>query len=90
MRLLTIPRKRATPRPAPLRRSDQAGSIQRYYPSSSCIAAIVYDGESETAWVSFRDGASVELDGLSELEVYRWVNSASPGAYWNRYLRGRY
>jgi hypothetical protein len=66
-------------------------TITRHFPASDCIAAVIHDNEEDVAWVTFaRDGTTVELDGISEIEVERWMSSSSVGRYWNSYLRGRY
>jgi hypothetical protein len=86
-RLITLPRRR---KPVARRDSANGSPLQRYYPSSDAIASVIFDAASETAWVSFVSGGTVELNGLSEIEFARWQAAASPGAYWNHYLRGRY
>jgi hypothetical protein len=68
----------------------RADAIERHYPASSAIAALVYDEASKTCWVTFTDGASVELSDFPAIEFERWQEAASPGAYWNYHLRGRY
>jgi hypothetical protein len=87
MRLLTIPKRSRVP----LRRSDQSyGAIQRHYVASSAISPLIYDPDTETCWVHFTDGASVELSSLPGIELERWLAAKSIGAYWNNVVRGRY
>ena len=58
--------------------------------ASSAIAALEYDSETETVAVTFTRGQRYLIDGMPELEVYRWANSSSPGSYWNSYVKGMY
>jgi len=50
----------------------RADAIERHYPASSAIAALTYDDESKTCWVTFTDGASVELSDFPAIEFERW------------------
>jgi hypothetical protein len=86
-RLLTLPPRRRKPKPA---RRARADALHRDYPKSSCIAALVYDDETRSCYVTFRDGTNIELSDFEQIEFERWASAASPGGYWNRYLRGRY
>jgi hypothetical protein len=87
LRLITLSRRR---RPV-VRRGDANGaSVQRHYVASEAISLLTYDAETETLWISFTDGATVELDGFPEIELERWLAAKSIGSYWNAYLRGRY
>jgi hypothetical protein len=65
--------------------------LHRHYPASDCIAALIYDDEQQTCWVTFRrDGMTVELSGFPEIELERWLASGSVGQYWNYAVKGRY
>ena len=75
-------------KPKPVTR--RADAIERSYPASSAIAALIYDDETATCWVMFRDGANIEIANFPQIEFERWQAAASPGAYWNHHLRGRY
>jgi hypothetical protein len=56
--------------------------------SSSAIRAVGYDGDTLT--VEFHNGDVYDHPGVPE-SVYRGLMSApSMGAYYNRYIRGRY
>lgn len=61
-----------------------------YTPASTCIAAVEYDEETETAQVTMVKGGSYTLQGISAIEIERWMNSESVGAYWNANVRGNY
>jgi hypothetical protein len=55
---------------------------------SSAIAAVGYDGYTLT--VEFRTGRTYDHPGVP-YSVYReLMNASSMGAYYNRYIRGRY
>jgi len=58
--------------------------------SSSALARIDYDDETEECFITFQDGRSYTLQGIPQIEVERWANAASIGGYWNANLRGRY
>src|SRR5262245_12882374 len=58
--------------------------------SSSAMARIDYDAETEECFITFQDGRSYTLVGIPQIEVERWANSGSLGGYWNANLRGRY
>lgn len=67
----------------------QQGRIN-YPVQSSAIVRLEYDVESQTAYVTFKDGRGYEIQGIPQIEMERWVNSGSVGGYWNNFLRGRY
>ena len=58
--------------------------------SSSAITYLAYDAEAREAQITFKDGRSYILKGIDEIEVNRMANAASPGAYFNFYVRGNY
>jgi hypothetical protein len=85
-RLITLPRRRK-----PVVRRDANGApVQRHYVTSEAISLLAYDAETETCWVSFTDGSTVELGDFPEIELERWLAAGSPGKYWNYHVRGRY
>jgi hypothetical protein len=56
--------------------------------SSSAIRAVGYDGY--TLSVEFHESGTYDHPGVPE-SVYRaLMNASSKGAYYNRYIRGRY
>jgi KTSC domain len=65
-------------------------ALTNYPVSSSAIARVDYDEETQECFVTFTDGRSYTLIGVPQIEVERWVNSGSAGAYWNANMRGRY
>jgi hypothetical protein len=71
-------------------RSDQAGAVQRHYVVSEAISVFVYDADTETCWVTFTDGTTIELGDFPEIELARWLDAASIGGYFNANVRGRY
>jgi hypothetical protein len=85
-RLIRLSQRRK-PKPA---RSARADALHRDYLKSSAIAALVYDDETRSCYVTFRDGTSIELSDFPQIEFERWQAAASPGKYWNYHVRGRY
>jgi hypothetical protein len=65
-------------------------ALVNYQQSSSAIAVIGYDDETEEVFVTFTDGKQYTLQGVPPLELFRWLNADSVGTYWNLYMRGRY
>ena len=65
-------------------------ALVNYTVASSAIAAIGYDDETEEVHVTFTDGRSYTLQGMPAIEVFRWLDADSKGAYWNAFVRGRY
>ena len=87
MRLLTIPKRSR----AALRRvTNHMARSSATMLASSAISALIYDPDTESCWVHFADGASVELNGFPEIELERWLAAGSIGAYWDNVVRGRY
>ena len=65
-------------------------TVTNYTFASSAIAAIAYDDEENTLYLTFTDGRSYVLEDFPEIELERWMGSASMGGYWNAFLRGNY
>lgn len=61
-----------------------------HYPSSSCIAAMVYDRESERLFLQFTGGNGGVYSGVPEDVVERLWRSGSKGKTYNREIKGRY
>jgi hypothetical protein len=59
-------------------------------PSSTALASIVYDDESNECFITFTDGRSYTLENFPEIELDRWLGAQSVGAYWNANIKGRY
>jgi hypothetical protein len=58
---------------------------------SSCFASIEYDSSNKQLAMTFqKDGSRYIIDGIEEIEVDRWINSGSPGGYFNTFIRGSY
>jgi len=56
--------------------------------NSSAIRSVGYDGS--TLAIIFHSGRRYDLPGVPESVFHEFINSHSLGAYFNRYLRGRY
>jgi hypothetical protein len=57
---------------------------------SSCFASIRYNATSKSLQMTFAKGGSYIIEGIEAIEVDRWVNSGSPGGYFNSFVRGAY
>lgn len=58
---------------------------------SSCFSSIEYNATTKQLSMTFaKDGRRYLIDGIEEIEVHRWVNSGSPGGYFNTFVRGSY
>jgi hypothetical protein len=57
---------------------------------SSCFAAILYDASTDRLQMVFNKGGSYIIEGIPNIEVERWINSGSPGGYFNSFVRGQY
>jgi hypothetical protein len=71
-----------------------AGQIKErgeaYIPlDSSAISALQYRGD-RTLTIVFTDGRRYLIDNFPALELERWINAGSAGAYFNAYVRGKY
>lgn len=55
---------------------------------SSSIAAIGYEGAS--LFVTFRKGGTYRYDGVPDATFRAFMASASKGAYYDSFIRGRY
>jgi hypothetical protein len=59
--------------------------------SSNAIARLDYDRDTQEMHVTFaRDGSSYTISGITEIEAHRWASAASPGKYFNDFIRGKY
>jgi hypothetical protein len=58
--------------------------------NSSALASAEYDPWTHTLWITFRSGRTYTLHGVPEHHYRGLLHAASPGAYFNRHLRGRY
>ena len=61
-----------------------------YTISSSAIVRLDYDEDSQTMWITFKDGRGYGVPGVPEIEVSRLADSDSPGSYWNLNMKGKY
>jgi hypothetical protein len=58
--------------------------------NSATISWIDYDPYVRILQVTFRSGRTYTLRGVPEYHYSGLLNAASPGAYFNENLRGRY
>ena len=58
--------------------------------SSSNIAAVGYDKESQTLGIEFRSGGTYEYFDVPESVYESFIQSASLGKFFQTELRGRY
>lgn len=76
--------------------SDDAGeengdpTVVNYSPTSSCIARLTYHRDTNDLFVTFTDGRNYVIPEFPEIELERWVGSASVGGYFNAFVRGNY
>jgi hypothetical protein len=65
---------------------------QTWSPTSSAIARVEYNSAEQTCYVTFtkHPAGPYTLENFPEIEFERWREAASPGGYWNAFLRGRY
>jgi hypothetical protein len=63
---------------------------QSYPPNSSAFNAIVYDDETESLDVEFKDGQTYHWDGFPPDVFAQWMTSGSRGAFFNLNIRGQY
>jgi KTSC domain len=58
--------------------------------ASTAIANLSYDDEEETLYITFTDGSRYTIENFPEIELERWLGSASIGGYFNSFVRGNY
>ncbi|GAA0410465.1 KTSC domain-containing protein [Cocleimonas flava] len=58
--------------------------------SSSNIAAVGYDPDTENAYVEFLDGSTYAYKGVPEYEFNNLLTAASVGSYLNRSFKNVY
>lgn len=74
---------------------DEEGSngdpnVVSYSPASTCIANLTYHRDTEELFMTFVSGGQYVIEGFPEIELERWVNSASVGGYFNAFVKGNY
>ena len=58
---------------------------------SSAFSSIEYNEDTKQAAITFaKDGKRYIIEGIEAIEVQRWVDSGSPGGYFNSFVRGAY
>jgi hypothetical protein len=69
---------------------ENVGGFENLGVVSSCFAALAYNAATRQLQMTFAKGGSYIIDGIEEIEVHRWINSGSPGGYFNSFVRGTY
>ena len=57
---------------------------------SSCFSSLAYNSTTQQLQMTFAKGGSYIIEGIEAIEVDRWINSGSPGGYFNSFVRGAY
>ena len=57
---------------------------------SSAIAALEWNDLDESLFVSFHKGGTYVLRGVPREEAEKFAGAASPGTYWNVFMKGKY
>ena len=57
---------------------------------SSCFSLLAYNSATKQLQMTFAKGGSYIIEGIEAIEVDRWINSGSPGGYFNSFVRGAY
>lgn len=71
--------------------SGEAPGFKSLPIESSCFAYMAYNSSTEQLQMTFaKDGRSYIIEGIPAIEVDRWINSGSPGGYFNSFVRGVY
>lgn len=65
-------------------------NVVSYSPASTCIANLTYHRDTEELFMTFVSGGRYVIEGFPEIELDRWVNSASVGGYFNAFVKGNY
>lgn len=58
--------------------------------ASSAIANLTYHRDTHDLFMTFTDGSKYVIAEFPEIELERWVGSASIGGYFNAFVRGNY
>lgn len=73
---------------------DTEGGEEAGYKSlpveSTCFAYMAYNKSTQSLQITFQKGGSYVIEGIDPIEVDRWINSGSPGGYFNSFVRGAY
>ena len=68
----------------------EEGGFKNLGVESSCFAALLYNSSTQQLQMVFAKGGSYIIEGIEAIEVDRWINSGSPGGYFNSFVRGAY
>lgn len=70
---------------------EEAGpNITSHNTASTAIANLTYDHDENTLFITFTDGRRYVVAEFPEIELDRWLGSASIGGYFNAFVRGNY
>jgi hypothetical protein len=58
--------------------------------NSSALLAVDYDAWSKILTIQFTSGGLYTFNGVPEWVFHGLISAASPGRYYNHYIRGRY
>jgi hypothetical protein len=59
--------------------------------NSSCFSSMAYNNSTNELQMTFaKDGRSYTIPGIPISEIDKWVNSGSPGGYFNSFVRGNF
>ena len=58
--------------------------------ASTAIVNLTYDDETGELFMTFKDGRGYVIANFPEIELERWLGSASIGGYFNAFVRGNY
>ena len=73
-------------------RGDRANNAMKtsHNTASTAIVNLTYDDETEELFMTFKDGRNYVIANFPEIELERWLGSASIGGYFNAFVRGNY
>ena len=69
---------------------DKGPNITSHNTASSAIANLTYDHDTNELFMTFTDGSNYVIKDFPEIELERWLGSASIGGYFNAFVRGNY
>jgi len=64
--------------------------LRHSFKGSTAIASLLYDEEREVLQVTFANGRSYTLDNVPRNTVEEFMNSDSPGRFFNTSLKGMF
>lgn len=58
--------------------------------ASTCIANLTYHRDTNQLFMTFTKGGQYVIEDFPEIELERWIGSASIGEYFNAFVKGNY